>query len=59
MGNCEAIPVAAGDVSGDWGAGGGVWGAADCDTVADFQGDCRLGRKSKLKVESSKPKKEK
>ncbi len=29
MGDCEAIPVAAGDISGNWGAGDCVWGAGD------------------------------
>src|SRR6266478_3295266 len=34
MGDCEAIPVAAGNVFGDWSAGDRVWETADCGLLA-------------------------
>ncbi len=39
MGDREAIPVAAGDVSRDWRARHRVWRTGDCGAVADSQGD--------------------
>src|SRR5260370_18804306 len=42
MGDCKAVPVAAGDVSGDWGAGNCVWRAGDSSAVADLARDCRV-----------------
>src|SRR5207245_4895654 len=57
MGDREAIPIAAGNFSGHWGAGDCLWRASDCGAVSNLQGNLELGRKSKLKVESSKSKK--
>src|SRR6266487_2684008 len=45
VGDCEPVPVAAGDISGDWSTGGGIRGAADCRAVAGFQRDRRIVKK--------------
>src|SRR6266702_893501 len=59
MGDCEAVPVAAGDVSGDWRAGNRVWGASDRDAVADFEGNCQLTRRvNRRLVKESRGRKE-
>jgi len=47
MGDRKAVPVAAGNVSGDWGAGDRVWRTGDCGTVADFEGNCWVEKKVK------------
>src|SRR6266403_2135349 len=39
MGDCEAIPVAAGNVFGDWSAGERVWETADCGLLASASRD--------------------
>jgi hypothetical protein len=57
MGDCEAIPVAAGHISGAWGTGDRLWRTGDCGAVADFEGDCWVGRivkSSKLKERKRK-----
>src|SRR5260370_31714547 len=42
MGDCKAVPVAAGDGSGDLGAGNCVWRAGGSSAVADVAVGCRV-----------------
>src|SRR6266699_950713 len=61
MGDCEAVPVAAGDVSGNWSAGNRVWGTSDRGAMANFQGNRRLTKRTavdcKKQIEKGKKRK--